>query len=246
VPSAVFDQMAARYDDLWTNTAVGGAQREAVWRRIIPLYRRGETILDLGCGTGEDAIYLERAGVMVRGLDASPEMVHAARHRGVAASVLRIEELDRLSGSFDGALSNFGALNCLEDIEILREPLGRLVRTGGYFAACVMGRFCLWETAYYLGRGKLRQAGRRWRGIARGESLGLPVFYPTIRQIRKSLAPEFVLKQSFGIGVCVPPSYVRGFTGRAVTRLDALDRRIAHRAWARAVSDHRLLILVRS
>src|SRR6266700_21194 len=162
--SAAFDSIAARYDEQWTHTTVGLLQREAVWRHIDPLYRSGETILDLGCGTGEDALHLTRAGVHVSAIDASPEMVSVARRRGVDARVLPIEKLERLNGVCDGAISNFGALNCVSDPEKLRGPLARLIRPGGHLAVCFIGRFCLWETFFFLSRGQFRKAVRRWAG----------------------------------------------------------------------------------
>ena len=72
---AAFDRVAPRYDELWTNTDVGRLQREAVWRHIDPLFRAGSRIVDLGCGTGADAVHLSGAGVHVSAFDASREMV---------------------------------------------------------------------------------------------------------------------------------------------------------------------------
>jgi ubiquinone/menaquinone biosynthesis C-methylase UbiE len=60
---------------------------------MIPLFRPGETVLDLGCGTGEDAECLDLFGVSVRDLDASPEMVRIARDRSVNAEVLILATL---------------------------------------------------------------------------------------------------------------------------------------------------------
>jgi SAM-dependent methyltransferase len=79
----------------------------------------------------------------VRAIDASPEMVRIARSRGVDASVLGIEELDRVQGCFDGVLSNFGAFNCVGELPALRQPLARLVRSGGHLAVCIIGHSCL-------------------------------------------------------------------------------------------------------
>ncbi|HWF07089.1 MAG TPA: methyltransferase domain-containing protein, partial [Bryobacteraceae bacterium] len=106
---ACFDAIAARYDELWTNTAAGRSQRESVWREIDPLFFHGARVLDLGCGTGEDALHLTRAGIAVSAFDASPAMVRIARDRGVDAQVLAIEDIGTLDGAWDGALSNFGA-----------------------------------------------------------------------------------------------------------------------------------------
>jgi ubiquinone/menaquinone biosynthesis C-methylase UbiE len=243
--SAAFDKLASRYDELWTHTSVGLLQREAVWRELVPLYRRGETILDLGCGTGEDALHFTSGGIKVVGFDSSTEMVLAARRRGVDARLLEIEQIQSLEGSYDGAISNFGALNCVQDLAKLRQPLARLIRSGGYLALCVIGRFCLWETLHFLSKGKLRKVARRWTGVNTSASLGLRVFYTSVRQIRQALAPDFLHIRTAGIGLCVPPSYVSRLSSKLLARFDAVDRRIAHRSFFRALTDHRFVVFKR-
>ena len=96
--AALFERLAERYDELWTDTAIGRAQRDAVWRITDRLFHAGDRILDLGCGTGEDAAHLMARGVSVRAVDASPAMVARAKARGVAAEVLRAEDLGLLCG----------------------------------------------------------------------------------------------------------------------------------------------------
>jgi ubiquinone/menaquinone biosynthesis C-methylase UbiE len=243
---AAFDRVASRYDELWTNTDVGRLQRRAVWRHVDSLFPKGTHIIDLGCGTGEDALHLSEAGVRVSAFDASPEMVRLSRDRGVNARVLAIEELQDLSGIYDGVISNFGVLNCVSDPAGLRLPLARLIRRGGHLAVCVIGRFCLWETIHFLSRGQIRKASRRWGGRSDSASLSLPVFYPSVRRLRRALAPDFWLSRTMGVGVCVPPSYVSTLTPKLLAHCDAIDQRIAHRRFFRALSDHRLLVFVRT
>ena len=242
---AAFDRVASRYDELWTNTNVGRFQRQAVWRHVDPLFRESAHIIDLGCGTGEDAVHFSEGGIRVSAFDASPEMVRVSRDRGVDANVLAVEELQSLAGIYDGAISNFGALNCVSDLISLRLPLARLIRPGGHLAICLIGRFCLWETIHFLSQGQIRKASRRWTGHSDSASLSLPVFYPSVTQLRRALAPDFSLSRTAGIGVCVPPSYVSTLTAKLLTHCDAIDRRIAHLRFVRALSDHRLLVFVR-
>ncbi|HYM10055.1 MAG TPA: methyltransferase domain-containing protein [Bryobacterales bacterium] len=246
--AAAFDQLAARYDELWTHSAVGRTQREAVWREIGTLFRPGERVLDLGCGTGEDAARLERIGARVYAIDASPQMVAITRQRlgsGSACDVLAVEDLARLmpGEKFDGALANFGVLNCVADLRPVAAELARLVRPGGRVALCLMGRFCLWETVWYLLRGEPGKAFRRRRGAVRA-SPGFPVFYPPAAAIVADFAPAFRLARRRGIGVFVPPSYVKAPPGLCAV-LAWLDRLLAGWPLLRSMGDHCLLTFVR-
>jgi ubiquinone/menaquinone biosynthesis C-methylase UbiE len=243
--TAAFDQIASEYDRLWTRSAVGHMQREAVWRHIGDLFKPGQSVLDLGCGTGEDALRLMQAGLRVRAIDASREMVRVARDRGVDAATLPIENCGLLEESFDAVFSDFGAFNCVDDIESLREPLARLVRPGGYMAICVIGRFCAWETAWALLRRQPAKAFRRWRKSVMS-SLGIRVFYPSRKRLEAAFRPEFVLASWCGIGLSVPPSYVTGLSVSVLPKLDAMDRRVAHWPVLRGLSDHRLFVFVRN
>src|ERR1700726_2598075 len=93
-----FDALAPSYNAMWTDTPRGREQRAAVWREIDGLFRAGDRVLDLGCGTGDDALHLMSQGIGVIGIDASRQMVEVARGRGVAARLLSIE--GPLSASF--------------------------------------------------------------------------------------------------------------------------------------------------
>lgn len=243
--TAAFDQIASEYDRLWTRSAVGRLQREAVWRHAGDLFKPGQSALDLGCGTGEDALRMMHAGLRVRAIDASPEMVRIACDRGVDAEVLPIENCGLLDETFDAVLSNFGALNCVEDLESLCAPLARLVRPGGHVAICVIGRFCAWETGWFLLRRQPPKAFRRWRTSVLS-SLGLHVFYPSKERLEAALRPTFTLVSQRGIGLCVPPSYVTGLSGEFLHKLDALDRRVADWPVLRGLADHRLYVFVRN
>jgi SAM-dependent methyltransferase len=183
-----FDTLASSYNTLWSNT-----QREAVWQEIDSLFHVGDRILDLGCGPGDDALHLASLGVEVLGIDAAPKMVEVARNQGVNASVLAMEDLEQcragLWPALSGALSNFGALNCVADLRPVAQQLARLIQPNGPLAICLMGRFCWtdWRHAIQRARGRAR-----WRGM--------DVYYPTSRHIRAVFAPAFTFERRVAIG----------------------------------------------
>jgi ubiquinone/menaquinone biosynthesis C-methylase UbiE len=243
--AAPFDRVAAAYSTLWSDTLIGRLQRRAFWRFALPLFHSGDTVLDLGCGTGDDALHFTRAGINVVGIDASPEMVRVARERGVDARLCRIEDLECLELMFDGATSDFGALNCVPDLGPVCAALARLIQPGGFLAICVMGRVCAWETVWYLLRGDPHKAMRRWRGVSTS-SLSSKVYYPTMKSIARAFAPAFHLEQAAGIGIFVPPSFVAGLPAWLLRHFERIDKRVADKPFFSAISDHRVLIFRRA
>src|SRR5262245_32112344 len=118
--SSPFDVLAPVYDDLFTNSKIGRAQRQEVWSKLERVFQPGNKILEINCGTGVDAVYLARMGVRVLALDSSAGMIAATErrldkesmHEFVTCRQLAIEDLGQLNGVglFDGVLSNFGGL----------------------------------------------------------------------------------------------------------------------------------------
>jgi SAM-dependent methyltransferase len=93
-----------------------------------------ERILDLGCGDGQLTQRIAATGAQVCGADLSPEMVAAARSRGVIADVANAEALPHADGAFDAVFSN-AALHWVRDHEAMLAQVHRVLKTGGRFVA---------------------------------------------------------------------------------------------------------------
>jgi SAM-dependent methyltransferase len=99
--------------------------------------RPGELVLDIGCGDGTLTQQIANAGAKVIGLDASQEMVEAARARGVDAFVADAQALDLEAqqarfGQFDAAFSN-AALHWMLDPFAVARGVHALLVEGGRF-----------------------------------------------------------------------------------------------------------------
>jgi len=257
MPAAVFDLLAADYDAQFNERLLGGVLRRATWRWLDRTFGPGDRVLELNCGTGEDAVHLAARGVRVLATDASAAMVEqtrakAARMRAalVEARQLEIERLDALDATavpWDGAFSNFGGLNCVADLARTAQTLARLIKPSGRVVLCVMGPVVPWEWVWFLARGRPARAFRR---LAPGgaEWRGMTVRYPSIGATRRAFAPHFRTRRAGGLGVLVPPPYADGWAERhaeLVRRLDRWERRIEEWPLVAWIGDHYLLELER-
>ncbi len=250
-----FDALAADYDARFTTTPLGTHLRNAVHRRLDARFAPGDRILELACGTGEDALHLGRRGVQVLATDASKVMIEKTRAKIAAAGLgdtiearrLAIENLTSLSGSFDGAFSDFGGLNCVMDLGAVGQALADLLRPGAAVVLCVMGPLVPWEWAGFLIRGESRKAFRRLRrgGV---EWRGITVRYPSPAALRRAFIPAFRPLRLSAVGALLPPTEWEAWAGRHPRLLAALarwERRLETMPPLPWLADHYLLELAR-
>src|ERR1700689_2798446 len=82
---SAFDAIASAYDTQFTATTLGAAMRRAVWARCAVRFASGSRVLEMNCGTGEDALWLAHRGVKVLATDVSAAMLQVAENK-LAAS----------------------------------------------------------------------------------------------------------------------------------------------------------------
>ena len=251
LPPAVraFDQTAPRFDERFGEWRSVEAQRRAVQRRLMSTFPSGARLLELGAGTGVDAVRLSMAGYKVTPTDGSPEMVARAAAKlraagfadGPAPRQLVIEELGRFAeralaeglAPFDGAYSNFAAFNCVEDLGAVAHPLAKLLKPGAHAVLVVFGPCSPGEILVEMLRGRPRAAVRRFRTGPAPARLGgesFRVWYPSPAAFARAFAPHLRLRGVHGIGLLVPPSAAEPWISRfprIVSAMEATDRLLA-------------------
>jgi trans-aconitate methyltransferase len=95
--------------------------------------QRGERILDLGCGDGFLTQRIAESGATMVGVDSSPQMVAAAKERGVDARHLSGDALP-FDGEFDAVFSN-AALHWMSDHDAVLQGVHRALKPSGRFVA---------------------------------------------------------------------------------------------------------------
>lgn len=221
-----FDDLAELYDSEFTMSLTGIAQRKIVWRymqkRIFPMIE----ILEVNCGTGEDACYLSGLNCRVTATDASAGMINQCLRKNQIASgsnfpVFRqasINELDSVIGEkkFDLIFSNFSGLNCISQEE-LRETAAKfhiILKPEGRLIFVVFGTKCLWEKLYFLLKGKRKEMNRRNMKksvyVQLRNSL-IQIYYYSPDEIRKLFSDFFRIVNMKPVGFFIPPTYLNKF-----------------------------------
>ncbi|HEX4266967.1 MAG TPA: class I SAM-dependent methyltransferase [Steroidobacteraceae bacterium] len=256
-----FDSVAADYDGPRGNNPLVQDMRQEMWRWLDASFPSASRLLELGCGTGIDAVRMAERGHRVTATDWSPLMVRRTEARAERAQLservetraLGAHELDRLEGGalYDGAYSNLGALNCLPDLRRVARECARLIRPGGRMIFAVIGRWCPWEIGYYARRRDWARIRVRFaRGTVAVRMNGHTVWtnYWTPRELYRSFAAEFTLTHYRGLCVLVPPPYLTWMKDRHRQWHESLwrwDRRVCGWPLVRNMGDHFLIVMSR-
>ena len=266
--SRAFDRVAADYDVTYGsegNAAMVWMRREnlAFLQHTFP---PGSHLVEIGCGTGEEAVTLARGGRTVIATDISARMAAVTRRKAVEAGLKdRVHALALPAGEvgslkpphqMDGAYASFGALNCEPKLPAVAQGLARLVKPEGCLVVSVMGRTCLFEFLWYIIRARPRRAVRRMTsGWVRvpvagegGREVTVPTRYLSVRQLAQAFAPTWQIETTWAMPLLMPPPYAASLFGRypkTVARLARWDRRLRHRWPWRYLGDHQVVVFRR-
>lgn len=258
--AVIFDQLAADYDQSFTESVTGKAQRERVRAYLMNLLevKPVQRILEINCGTGEDACWMAGMGYTVTATDISPEMIHVCKQKAgfqtwlpVSFHTLGFDELDQLQedGPYDLIVSNFSGINCIDRQALaeLGRRLEKMLSPKGEIAMVVFGKYCIWETTYYLLKGQFNKAFRRWSN--KPAQMHLPGNTPLLvwnhnrRQISGAL-DGFTLIDKRPVGLFIPPSYLEAGMKkrpRLFRFLQKMEKRTKS-SWLSNFADHRYLL----
>lgn len=254
--SSAFDAHAQRYDAVVETNALLQNMRAALWNEVTRRLPPPAHLLDLGCGTGIDAIYFARRGYQVTAIDASREMVNHARERAARAKInvhiqhLGAQELEQIGDEkFDAIYSDLGPLNCVADLQTFSMQCGAHLKPNGFLIVSVMARVCPWEIFYFGSRGNFKQAARRFPRkmvpVNLEDGVVWTRYYDPL-EFFALFANEFQLVTYRALNLFLPPPYLIRPYKRAgiLTKPFAwLDARLHSLPLLRDMGDHFLMTL---
>ena len=231
---AAYDAKAADYDaqvrgDAW--------MRDVLWDRYAQLFSAGQSVLDVGCGTGIDGLFLAERGIHVLGIDSSAAMIAEARSKlagtqleGLlelrAMDVCDIDSLPR--GAFDGLISAFASLSTAVDLSGFAASAARILRPRGHVLVHLLNRTSLWEWLGLVRSRRIGAARRLGAYSVRTFTIGsrsVPHHvYRAADAYGQFFSAQFALRRAYGIGILRPPHTVRRVPSPVVAGLDRLER----------------------
>lgn len=260
--ATTFDVLAGCYDAAFTDSLIGQAQRRMSYKWLRPLLAQqtGMRLLEINCGTGADAFWMAQKEHHVTATDASPAMIDKAIQKIAIAPLPTQPEFqtcafDELHATFqdrqfDGIVSNFAGLNCVAPaaMENVAKQLHLLLRPGGFVAVVLFGKYCLWETMYYLLKAQPTQAFRRWNNstvmVPLSATVQQPVYYYSIKSFSRLMRPLQLIEKK-PVGLCIPPSWMEGYMQqhrRFFQKLVKAEDRIGGASFATSLADHAFLL----
>ena len=166
-----FDVAAPQYDDIFTYSNIGKAQRKLVFKYIHPIIKQDKklSILELNCGTGADAIEFAKLGHQVIATDISAGMIAVANAKSHPENLqFQVQDINTLTKDsfgekFDFIFSDFGGINCLshEQLQTFFKTAAELLTPNGKLAIVLMPKNCIWERLYFTLKGDKIKATRR-------------------------------------------------------------------------------------
>lgn len=271
---ASFDHIADQYDMDFTHSRIGQLQRKAVWDYLdcfVEQYsnalqeNQGKSlkILELNCGTGEDALRFAQKEHQVLATDLSSKMVNVTNTKIIQNHLtdfvetlkIGIEDIspENVGQDYDLVFSNFGGLNCIQSDDLLNLSLelSKILKPKGHFIAVVMPNYCMMESLYFLAKFQGKKILRR------SNPKGLPVnvegqsvhtWYYSPQQFYKHFTEHFKNIAQKPIGLFVPPSYMEPYfrtKPKQLNALNTLDQSLNRFSTTARIADHFLIDLER-
>jgi SAM-dependent methyltransferase len=259
---AAFDGVAENYDHHIMDNEMNLWLRNRSVSLLKRAFRPGETVLEIGCGTGTETLALARYGVSVIACDISSKMLQVLSRKASESNLggmvktlharpYEIREKLRLEGlsELDGAYSTYGAVNTDPFLPRLFKDLASMIRPKGSLILGVWNRYCLYEILGYSLRMKPSMVVARLRNPVPVGKSRFCIFSNayTVGSLTSMMDDLFKVREVRGVEVFLPPSnLVRYLPPRPLAEaLKKLDVSIeTYYPWNR-LGDHFLVVCER-
>lgn len=236
-----FSAQAPLFDTIQNSSVMLTWMRSVVHCHVQKFLRPGDTILDINAGTGIDAVYFAQKGHTVHAMDIAEGMVNEIKKKitslhledKITAEQRSFTDAGALAPKqFDHIFSNFGGLNCVDDIAPIAKQLRMILKPNGLVTLVVMPPVCPWEVLHIL-KGEVSIGLRRFHkeGImAHIEGVHFRTYYHSVGKVIRSFGDDFAVVKIRGVASFSPPPYMEKFPkrfSRFYSFLQSLDEKFS-------------------
>ncbi len=233
--STVYDQFGEHHDNLTR-------MRRRVYAAVTRHLPKNAHLLEINAGTGLDAaalLHLQK-DITVHATDLADGMIEAIHTKiktqrltgRLTAQQLSFTHLDQVeNGPFDAVYSNFGGLNCIEDLSTVTTHLPKILRPGGVAVWVIMPPICPWEMSLLFKDWRVATRRLRKNGVmANVEGVDFRTWYFTAGRVISDFGPQFECIGLEGLSVVTPTADNKTFAVKHPTffkRLVQIDETIS-------------------
>lgn len=251
-----FTKQSIIYDEYESSNKILHWMRQQVYEVALKYLKPGDRILELNSGTGTDAVFFAKKGFEVVATDLSDGMIEKIQRKIISENLsdkisvrqCSFTELEKLyPQKFDFIFSNFGGLNCVDELSKVTKHFPNLLTNGGRIMFVIMPPVCPWEILQFL-RGKIKFALRRfYKSGAKSnvEGIQFRTFYFSADDFRKSLGVSFRIIHKQGLAVFTPIPQMENFPmrfPRILKLLNRIDEKFSQYFPFNLIGDHLILV----
>ena len=234
-----FDSASEEYDFSISGNFINVWTRERSINEVLQRARYNDVLLEIGCGTGTEAIRISQEVKGVVATDLSESMIELLRRKiearklGDKIQALRLRAIDvartaeflpggrtRMSYSFNGAL------NCEDQIQRFPRELWGVTAPSGFFVCSIRNNFCLEESLYraaLLRFSSLTPRKLQPKMVSVGGT-DIPAYYYSPGKFASFFKPYFKTRKIIALPSVIPPPYLNDLYVKLRSRLQFLER----------------------
>jgi SAM-dependent methyltransferase len=236
-----FDSASEEYDYTISHNYINTWIRKRSLSELVKITRQSDVLLEIGCGTGTEAIQISKQVTGIVATDISEKMLHILKRKVLAKRLdrkilgVRVGASDISTvggvlpqGKVRVAYSFNGALNCEPELNKFPEQLSMIMEERGYFVCSIRNTLCLPETlshSFVFQFGKMATRKSQPMMVSVG-GMDIPSYYYSPESFIRFFRPYFRVRKMIGLPAFLPPAYLNDYylrTGKVRPFLEKLE-----------------------